>query len=188
MRPEDDGTDMELRDEEHGVPGEVIDPDVDLHVPGQRRELDRHQWGVLGIIAAGGAIGAEARYGVGLAMPHADTAFPWSTLVVNASGCLLIALLMITILEVTSPHRLVRPFLGVGVLGGYTTFSTYAVDVQRLLIAGRPATALAYLSLTVVAALAAVWVGAAMVRTGTRLARPERAGSERDDLAEDRAA
>jgi CrcB protein len=45
--------------------------------------------------------------------------------------------LMVTITELTSPHRLVRPFLGVGVLGGYTTFSTYCVNLQQMLAASR---------------------------------------------------
>jgi CrcB protein len=54
-------------------------------------------------------------------------------------------------------HPLLRPFVGTGVLGGFTTFSTYAVDVERLVDGGRPGVALGYLALTVLAALAAVW-------------------------------
>ena len=61
-------------------------------------------------------------------------------------------------------RRLLRPFVGTGVLGGFTTFSTYAVDIQRLVTGGRALLALAYLLATVVAALAAVWVAA----VGTR--------------------
>jgi CrcB protein len=72
--------------------------------------------------------------------------------------------LMVTITELTSPHRLVRPFLGVGVLGGYTTFSTYSVDIQQMLAASRPGLALTYLVLTPLAALAAVWAGANIIR------------------------
>jgi fluoride ion exporter CrcB/FEX len=69
--------------------------------------------------------------------------FPWSTLLVNASGCVLIGVLMVLVTEVTEPHRLVRPFLAVGFLGGFTTFSTFGLDVQSLLLAGRPAAATA---------------------------------------------
>jgi CrcB protein len=61
-------------------------------------------------------------------------------------------------------HRLVRPFFGTGVLGGFTTFSTYAVDIQKLVAGGRPRAGLAYLAATPCAALAAVWLAAAVTR------------------------
>ena len=123
-----------------------------------------HQLDVLAVIAIGGVLGAEARYGVSVLLPHAPDAVAWSTLIINAVGCLLIGVLMVVITELTTPHRLARPFLGVGVLGGFTTFSTYTVDVQRLLVAQRPGVALAYLAGTLVAALVAVWLGAAATR------------------------
>lgn len=63
---------------------------------------------------------------------------------------------------VTRP--LVRPFLGVGVLGGFATFSTYALDFARLLELHRPGAASAYASATLVAALGAVWLGASVTR------------------------
>jgi CrcB protein len=68
------------------------------------------------------------------------------------------------LLELARPHRLWRPFLGVGVLGGYTTYSTFAVDAVRLLHQHRPGVALGYVVVTFVSCLAAVWLGA----TGTR--------------------
>jgi CrcB protein len=58
----------------------------------------------------------------------------------------------------------VRPFFGTGVLGGFTTFSTYAVDIQRLIDAHHPRTALAYLFATLLGALAAVWLAVAATR------------------------
>ncbi|MFB4262602.1 CrcB family protein [Nonomuraea sp. GTA35] len=138
-----------------------IDPDVDLHVPAQRAEL---HWPVLAAIAAGGALGALARYGAQTALPSGPADFPWATFLVNVSGCLLIGVLMVVITEVRTAHRLVRPFLGVGVLGGYTTFSTYVVDVQRAVAAGAPVTGLAYLAATMLAALAAVVAGMWLTR------------------------
>ncbi|MCK2216354.1 fluoride efflux transporter CrcB [Actinomadura sp. ATCC 31491] len=138
-----------------------IDPDVDLHVPAQRAEL---HWPVLAAIAAGGALGALARYGAQSALPAPPGGFPWATFAVNVTGCLLIGVLMVVITEVRRAHRLVRPFLGVGVLGGYTTFSTYVVDVQRTLGAGAPVTALVYLAGTMAAALAAVATGMWLAR------------------------
>jgi CrcB protein len=145
-----------------------MDPDVDLHIPRQRRELFRTPWSVLGVISAGGAIGALGRYGLATAWPHAAGHFPWATFVTNVSGCLLIGILMVLITEVWSAHRLIRPFLGVGVLGGYTTFSTYTGDVQQLVAAGAARTALLYLAGTLAAALAAVYVGITLTRLATR--------------------
>ena len=140
---------------------EPVDPDVDLHLPAQRRE---RQAPVLAVIAGGGALGAEARYGLSVAMPHGAAQFPWATLLTNALGCLLIGVLMVLVTEVLSAHRLVRPFLGTGVLGGFTTFSTYTVDTQRLLTEGKAGLALAYLAGTLAAAMVAVWLGANATR------------------------
>jgi fluoride exporter len=94
-----------------------------------------------------------------VALPHEPAQVPVSTWLVNTSGCLLIGVLMTVVTELSAPHRLVRPFLGVGVLGGYTTFSTATVEVQQLTLHGRPALALGYLVGTVVAALVAVTAG-----------------------------
>lgn len=126
----------------------------------------RHTLQTLIAIALGGVAGAEARYGIGAALPHTTSQFPWATLIVNASGCLLIGALMVLLLELTSPHRLARPFLGVGVLGGYTTFSTFSVEAERLMQAHRAGIALGYSVATPVTCLAAVWLGT----MGTQLA------------------
>jgi CrcB protein len=124
----------------------------------------RGQGSVLAVVALGGAAGACARYGAGLLWPTAPGAFPWTTLVINTLGCAVIGVFMVVITEVLSPHRLVRPFFGTGVLGGFTTFSTYSVDIQRLVDGGRTALALAYLASTALAALLSVWAGAALTR------------------------
>ncbi|WP_405762153.1 fluoride efflux transporter FluC [Streptomyces sp. NBC_00045] len=152
-----------------GARAEAIDPDVDLHVPGQRAERPGP---VLAAIAVGGALGASARYGAALLWPAGSAAFPWTTFWTNVIGCALIGVLMVLISEGgrSAPHPLVRPFVGVGVLGGFTTFSTYAVDFSRLLDAGEAVTALAYAGLTVVGALGAVWAGASVTRLATGLA------------------
>ena len=90
---------------------------------------------------------------------------------VNLSGCLLIGLLMVSIVEVRRPHRLIRPFVGVGLLGGYTTFSTYAVETQRLIQAGDPRMAFAYFGATLVGALLAVQAGVLLIRLPRVLSR-----------------
>jgi CrcB protein len=147
------------------------DPDVDLHVARQRRELRRAPWAVLAAVSLGGGLGALARYGVAVAMPVSRTGFPWATFAVNVSGCLLIGALMVLLSEVWAGHRLARPFLGVGVLGGFTTFSTYVVEIQRLVDARAAGTALLYLALTVLAALTAVYAGTTLTRLALRARR-----------------
>ena len=79
---------------------------------------------------------------------------------------------MVLITDVWAAHRLVRPFFGTGVLGGFTTFSTYAVDTRRLLAGGHPGTAFAYLLATLLAALTAVWLGATTTRRLVRGRQP----------------
>ncbi|WP_405792744.1 CrcB family protein [Streptomyces sp. NBC_00029] len=155
-----------------------MDPDVDLHVPAQRAEP---QGRVLAAVAAGGAIGGAARYGISLLWPAVPGALPWATLWINASGSALIGVLMVLISEGgrTSPHPLLRPFAGVGVLGGFTTFSTYAVDLSRLLDAGEAGTASAYAVLTVALALGAVWTGASATRYALAVAARGRRGGGR---------
>ncbi|MFJ8687556.1 fluoride efflux transporter FluC [Micromonospora wenchangensis] len=138
-----------------------VDPDVDLRVPADRGELAAHPTAVLGVVAAGGALGALARAGVQAALPHTPTGFPWSTFTVNVTGCLLIGALM-AVLGRRRAGPLVRPLLGVGVLGGFTTFSAYALDVHRALAAGAAGTALAYLAATLVGGLTAVTAGDAL--------------------------
>lgn len=143
------------------------DSDVDLHVGQQRRELIRTPWSVLGVISLGGALGALARYGLSYEFP-AGSGFPWATFGINVSGCFLIGILMVLVTDVWTEQRLVRPFLGVGVLGGFTTFSTYVVDIQRLVNTGAAVTALIYLVTTVLAALSAVYAGITLTRLVVR--------------------
>ncbi|WP_020674139.1 fluoride efflux transporter FluC [Amycolatopsis nigrescens] len=145
-----------------------MDPDIDLTVPAQRRELPDHPVRTLGAISAGGVLGALARYGLGELWPHPVGTWAWSTLVVNTSGCLLIGVLMVLIDRRWPARRLLRPFFGVGVLGGYTTFSTATLDVAQLVAAQRPGQALLYLAGTVLAALAAVAAGSLLTTAALR--------------------
>lgn len=139
-----------------------------------RRAL-RSRWDVLAVIAAGGAVGSLARWGLGRAFAVPPGRFPWATFVTNVSGCLLIGALMVFVLDVWPPSRYRRPFLGVGVLGGFTTFSTYLLDTHGLLAARHPGTALTYLVGSLVAGLAAVWLGIWAGRAAVVAARARRA-------------
>jgi CrcB protein len=118
----------------------------------------REEWDVLAAVAAGGVIGALSRYGLTEAVTHRPNDFPWATLIINVTGCLLIGVLMVVLVEVGGRHHLARPFLGVGVLGGYTTYSAFAVDVVRLVRVHEAGLALTYLLATVIGcALAVRW-------------------------------
>ncbi|ANN16743.1 chromosome condensation protein CrcB [Amycolatopsis orientalis] len=127
--------------------------------------VPRPPWDVLAAIGAGGALGSLARYGLSAVLPHSRDQFPLSTFATNVSGCLLIGVLMAVVTGAAHPHRLLRPFLGVGILGGYTTFSTYATETLDLVTTGHPFTGLSYALGTVAAALVAVYAGHEITRS-----------------------
>lgn len=156
-----------------------VDPDVDLHIARQRTETRPRVWDIAVAIALGGALGAVGRYGLSVALPHRTGTVSWSTFATNVSGCLLIGVLMVVLTEIAGhPHRLFRPFLGVGVLGGFTTFSTYTVETRELVAAGAPRLAFGYLLGTLAAALVAVQVGVVVTRLLARARRRRRACGE----------
>ncbi|MEP6852644.1 MAG: fluoride efflux transporter CrcB [bacterium] len=128
-----------------------------------RADVDPVRADVLGAIAAGGMTGALGRYGLGLLWPHPTGNFPWATLVINLSGSLLIGVLLGELARRPSAHRLWRPLLGVGLLGGYTTFSTFTVDALQLADHGRAGVAVTYVLATVAAGALAVRLGATAV-------------------------
>lgn len=125
----------------------------------------------LAAVAAGGVLGALGRHALTTAWPPPQGGFPWATFAVNASGCLLIGVLMALVTRVWAGRPLVRPFLGVGVLGGYTTFSAYAVDTVGLVDQGELGTAWAYLGGTLVAAMLAVLAGGGLAEWAVRRVR-----------------
>lgn len=135
-------------------------------------EPRRVPWLTLGVIAGGGVAGALARQALWAAFPH-RAPFDWTTLFINVTGCGLIGMLMATLARFRHAPRLTRSFLGTGVLGGFTTFSTYIVEIQRSIASGHPATGLAYLVVTLIGALLAVRGGMAVARLPGRSRRPQ---------------
>ncbi len=112
-------------------------------------------------IALGAILGTTARFILGQAIqPLGPGAFPLGTLVVNLSGCLLLGLAQ-TLLGVPRLRyaHLLQPGITVGLLGGFTTFSTFSVETIRLLQTGQLAYALAYQAVSLVGGVAAVVVG-----------------------------
>ncbi|MFD9004929.1 fluoride efflux transporter CrcB [Streptomyces sp. NPDC059582] len=140
-------------------------PDAEgIRAPKARRTAPRAELAVVTVVALGGAVGAAARYAASLWWPARLGGFPWTIFWVNVVGCAVIGVFLVLVTEAWTAHRLLRPFFGTGVLGGFTTFSTYAVDIQKLFDDGRPGTALASLAATPCAALAAVWLAATATR------------------------
>ena len=108
------------------------------------------------------------RYGLARVLTHPVGGWPWSTLVINVLGSLLIGVLMAVLPRMQPAPQLARPFLGTGILGGFTTFSTYAVDIRTMAVHGHPVLALAYAGATAVACLAAVAAALALARGALR--------------------
>jgi CrcB protein len=122
----------------------------------------QRRWPVLVVVAVGGVVGAEGRFGLQSVFPHPAGGFAWATFAINLAGSLLLGALMVLVSEVWPERRLLRPFVGTGVLGGFTTFSSYTVEVQQAVADGHPATAAAYLGGTLIFGLLAVWAGVAV--------------------------
>ena len=114
-------------------------------------------------VALGGAIGALLRWSLGDALPD-GSGFPWTTFAINVGGSTLLALL--PAVGAVRRRPVVADALGPGVLGGFTTLSTYSEQTRALLDAGRTTTAAVYVLGTLVACLVAIALA-------SRLSRPE---------------
>lgn len=120
-------------------------------------------------VALGGALGAWLRYLTAMAWsraigPVAAAAFPWATLSVNALGSLLMGLLTGWLLRHGDQGEGWRLLLGVGVLGGFTTFSAFSLDLVQMIERGQLGSALVYGAVSLVVGVAALFAGLAMVR------------------------
>ena len=116
------------------------------------------------LVALGGGLGAAGRYGVSLALPAKPGEWPWATFSINVAGSLLIGVLagwLSTRGDAGEPWRL---FIGVGMLGGLTTFSAYSLETLRMIERGEWPLALAYALGSVAAGLAAVAIGAEIAK------------------------
>lgn len=138
-------------------------------------------------VAAGGAVGATARYGLAAAGPWQPPGFPWATLAENLIGCALIGATLVVLTEVVAGPPWLRPFLGPGLLGGFTTFSAFAVESVRLADSGATGVAAVYVAVSVVVGLllvrsATVTTRWAVVGRGQpRVPRPPRAAPRREE-------
>ncbi|MES2146049.1 MAG: fluoride efflux transporter CrcB [Pseudomonadota bacterium] len=120
----------------------------------------------LPLVALGGAIGASLRYLVGIAALRAfGPGFPAGTLIVNLLGCLAMGILAALLADKASPR--LAPFLMTGILGGFTTYSAFALETVALWQRGDTATAMTYVLATTAGSITAVLAGMALVRAVT---------------------
>jgi CrcB protein len=116
-------------------------------------------------VALGGGLGALARYELDRFVERrSDAVFPWSTFLINVSGCFVIGVLVASLVDRHDTPAWLRIGLVVGVVGGYTTFSTFAQESLDLVEARDFAVAAAYMAASVALGLAAVWAGARVGR------------------------
>jgi CrcB protein len=119
---------------------------------------------VLAAVGAGGFLGAVGRYELGLSWPTAPGRFPWATFTINISGAFLLGFVLTLLLERAGATRYVRPFFCVGVLGAWTTMSTFAVEADLLIKDGHAPTALFYVVATVIVGVVVTVAGVALAR------------------------
>ena len=111
-------------------------------------------------IAAGGGLGAILRYSAGLLFVKRFTLdFPLTTVLVNCVGSFFMGLIVIVLMNKAPANLLLHSFLTVGVLGGFTTFSTFSLDVVSLIERGAIAQAGIYVLLSVLLSVAALFLG-----------------------------
>jgi CrcB protein len=136
---------------------EPVDPDVAVALEGSERKA-------LVAVCLGSMLGAAARYFIEQTWPAGLDSFPWATLLINASGSLALPFVAIAAAGLWPSAWLARPALGTGVLGGFTTFSTFAVEQRRLFGDGALATGVLYLASTLALCALAAWLGIRLAR------------------------
>jgi CrcB protein len=129
---------------------------------------------VLLVIFVGGCAGGAARYGLTKAAPDSPYGFPWTIFAINTAGALLLAVIVVIAAELAPPRHL-RPLVGTGFCGAFTTFSSIVLASDELFAHGHAGVAIAYLVASIAAGLAAAWGGLSLTtRVVRHLADPER--------------
>jgi CrcB protein len=143
------------------VPSDSVEPAIGRrgNQRSTRRSSSRARLDVLFAIAAGGALGAPARYEVAQIIHVAKDTFPWATFWTNVSGSFALGFLLILVIERFPPTRYLRPFFATGFLGAFTTFSTFAVETDLLIKDGHVVLGVVYVLASLIAGFAAVWAG-----------------------------
>lgn len=122
--------------------------------------------GHIALVALGGAIGAALRHLAGLAAIRLlGTGFPWGTMFVNVAGSLAMGILIAVLARRSGTPSEVRLFLATGILGGFTTFSAFSLDVAVLWERGETASAFGYVVASVIVSITALFAGLWLVRS-----------------------
>ena len=116
------------------------------------------------VVFVGAGLGGVARYTIGTLLPADGAGFPWPTFFINVSGSFLLGFVL-ALLDGSSPSPEWRTFLGVGVLGGFTTFSTFSWETLRLAQQGEWQRASLYVLASVVCAITATLLGLRLAST-----------------------
>lgn len=157
-------------DAQETAQGLPIDPDVDALEDVRHRTAGAFDaprvrgWprlhpSVLGAVFIGGVAGGLARYRLTEGWPAGPGTFPWATFTINNSGAFLLALLLVLVIEVLPPTRYVRPLLGTGFCGAWTTFSSVVVTADQLIAHGHVGVGVIYVLASVIAGLASASLG-----------------------------
>lgn len=118
------------------------------------------------LVMAGGAVGAAARYQLGRLAGHLlGLTYPWGTLIANLLGGFVMGLLVGTLARLSSGDAEIRVLVGVGVLGGFTTFSSFSLETYLMIERGEVTGALLYALASVIGAVAALAIGLHLVRS-----------------------
>jgi CrcB protein len=152
-----------------------IDPDLDPDDPAEPKTgpvpenlphggTRRARPDVLVSIALGGAIGTTLRAALGEWFARPSPQFPSTTLAINLAGSFALGVILVVLLERFGPAPRLRPFLTTGILGGFTTFSTFMVETVQLSRHGRITSAIAYVAVSTVGGVAAALAGLAVGR------------------------
>lgn len=123
------------------------------------RDWLRRRWLIYTVIAVGGFAGGLVRYALGLVWPEGPDRFPWTTFSINISGSFVLALLLVLILEAWNAPTWLRPLLGTGFLGAFTTFSAVTFALYQFAAGGHWGLFYAYTAFSVLAGLAAASLG-----------------------------
>ena len=123
-----------------------------------------HGPGPMAAIGGGGALGTLARYGVERAGAPDAFGFPWATFTVNVAGSFILAVVATLVADRLPEDRWLRPFLAVGFCGGFTTFSTFALQIDQRARHGHLGSASVYLIASLAAGIGAALVGSVLVR------------------------
>ncbi|HEY0869404.1 MAG TPA: CrcB family protein [Acidothermaceae bacterium] len=150
----------------HGLPvdPDIADPVEPTPIGPSTRQIPYLPPAVLVAIFVGGVLGGLTRYGIGRAWPPRSGGFPWDVFAINIFGAFALAMLLGLVKELWPRTRYVRPAVGTGFLGAFTTFSSLAVASDQLLAHGHPVLAIGYIAGSLFGGVAAAALGLLVAR------------------------